>query len=70
MILIDDVVVSFALASALSGHYVVPRLEFYNVPREQPVIMMPSSGDAPLIERNLLTAAVATYYLPSSGQSY
>ena len=70
MILIDDVVVPLALASALSDPYALPRLEFYNVPLEQPAITMPSSGDAPLIERNLLIGSVATLYLPNSGQSY
>ncbi len=70
MILIDEVVVPLALASALSDPYALPRLEFYNVPREQPAITMPSSGGAPLIERNLLTAAVATRYLPNSSHLF
>ncbi|MEE9597147.1 MAG: hypothetical protein V3V96_10270, partial [Acidiferrobacterales bacterium] len=59
-----------ALASALSGPYAVPRQLFYTVPREQPAITQPSSGDSPHLDDWPVSAVYATVDITKCNSGY
>ncbi len=66
--MIDPVTLQFLFT--LSGPFLVPRRDFYTIPREHPAIIQPSSGDSPHLNDRHLDRAWVTLDITRVSSGY